>query len=304
MDIQQDPYILKLKAEPQSSWKLRKLLLSGKTYCAEQLNKFCNKARHIYDELGQWAADYFIAESIRKLQKTVDINEEISFGLENDEKAYLLGILTQVPRTEQRPDLTTVDYLQISTKVNSLISFLTKEEHGKFSGLIFVRQRATVSVMSKLLSTHPKTRDRFRCAPYVGLSNSANRKQNIGELLDPRDQSRTLDDFRQGRTNLIIATDVLEEGIDITACHLVICFDKPPNLKSFIQRRGRARQEKSTFAIMLADDDVSASLNSWQELEEEMLRVYQNDARLLQEVSDLENIQEDVEDEFRIESTG
>jgi hypothetical protein len=138
MDIQQDPYILKLKAEPQSSWKLRKLLLSGKTYCAEQLNKFCSKARHIYDELEQWAADYFIAESIRKLQKTVDINEEISFGLENDEKAYLLGILTQVPRTEQGPDLTTVDYPQISTKVNSLISFLTKEEHGKFSGLIFV----------------------------------------------------------------------------------------------------------------------------------------------------------------------
>jgi ERCC4-related helicase len=99
-----------------------------------------------------------------------------------------------------------------------------------------------------------------------------------------------LDDFRQGRTNLIIASDVLEEGIDIIACHLVICFDKPPNLKLFIQRRGRARQEKSTFAIMLADDDVSASLNSWQELEEEMLRVYQNDARLLQEVSDLENI--------------
>jgi hypothetical protein len=55
---------------------------------------------------------------------------------------------------------------------------------------------------------------------------------------------------------------------------------------------------------MLADDDVSASLNSWQELEEEMLRVYQNDARLLQEVSNLENIQEDVKDEFRIQSTG
>jgi ERCC4-related helicase len=197
-----------------------------------------------------------------------------------------------------------------SSNAESFAKAQNREEHkssaAEYSrpGLIFVRQRATVSVMSKLLSTHPKTRDRFRCAPYVGLSNSASRKQNIGELLDPRDQPRTLVDFRQGRTNLIIATDVLEEGIDITACHLVICFDKPPNLKSFIQRRGRARQEKSTFAIMLADDDVSASLNSWQELEEEMLRVYQNDARLLQEVSDLENIQEDVEDEFRIESTG
>ena len=234
----------------------------------------------------------------------VDTNEEISFGLENDEKAYLLGILTQLPRTELGSDLRTVDNPQISTKVDSLISFLAKEENGKFSGLIFVRQRATVSVMSKLLSIHPKTRGRFRCAPYVGLSNSANRKQNIGELLDPHDQCETLDNFRQGRTNLIIATDVLEEGIDVTACHLVICFDKPPNLKSFIQRRGRARQEMSTFAIMLADDDVSASLNSWQALEEEMLRVYQNDARLLQEVSNLESIQEDVEDEFRVESTG
>lgn len=304
MDIQKDPYVLKLKAEPQSSWKLEKLLLSGKTYCVEQLNKFYSKARHIYDELGQWAADYFIAESIRKLQKMVDTNEEISFGLENDEKAYLLGILTKVPRTELVSDLRTVDSLQISAKVDSLISFLAKEEHDKFSGLIFVRQRATVSVMTKLLSIHPKTRDRFRCAPYVGLSNSANRKQNIGELLDPRDQCETLENFRQGRTNLIIATDVLEEGIDVTACHLVICFNKPPNLKSFIQRRGRARQEKSTFAIMLADDDVSASLNSWQALEGEMLRVFQNDARLLQEVSSLESIQEDIEDEFRVESTG
>lgn len=93
-------------------------------------------------------------------------------------------------------------------------------------------------------------------------------------MLERRDQSRALDDFRQGRTNLIIATNVLKKGINITASRLVICFDKPPNLKSFIQRRGRARQEKLIFAIMLADDDVSAFLNSWQELEEEMLRVY------------------------------
>jgi hypothetical protein len=67
MNIQQDLYILKLKAEPQSSWKLRKLLLSGKTYYTEQLNKFYSKARHIYNKLEQWTADYFIAESIWKL---------------------------------------------------------------------------------------------------------------------------------------------------------------------------------------------------------------------------------------------
>jgi hypothetical protein len=170
MDIQKDPYVLKLKAEPQSSWKLEKLLLSGKTYCVEQLNKFYSKARHIYDELGQWAADYFIAESIRKLQKMVDTNEEISFGLENDEKAYLLGILTKVPRTERVSDLRTVDSLQISAKVDSLISFLAKEEHDKFSGLLTLACR-TVPTGSRILascSTHVTNAKRWKISGRGG----------------------------------------------------------------------------------------------------------------------------------------
>ena len=35
-----------------------------------------------------------------------------------------------------------------------------------------------------------------------------------------------------------------------------------------------------------------------------MIRVYQDDARRLQEVSDLENISEDVPEKFRVETTG
>ncbi|KAK5201922.1 Dicer-like protein 2, partial [Exophiala xenobiotica] len=60
-----------------------------------------------------------------------------------------------------------------------------------------------------------------------------------------------LTDLRAKAKNLIIETDVLEEGIDVTACNLVVCFDVPSNLKPFLQRRGRARQEQSTFAILL-----------------------------------------------------
>ena len=52
-------------------------------------------------------------------------------------------------------------------------------------------------------------------------------------------QTETLDDLRSGAKNLIISTSICREGIDIGACNIVICFEKPPNLKSFIQRRGR-----------------------------------------------------------------
>ena len=88
--------------------------------------------------------------------------------------------------------------------------------------------------MFKVLFIYLKTRGLFHCVFYVGLSNSVNRKQSIDELFDIHAQREILTDFRDDRKNLIIATDVREEGINITVYHLVIYFDSPPNLKSFI----------------------------------------------------------------------
>lgn len=49
--------------------------------------------------------------------------------------------------------------------------------------------------------------------------------------------------FQRGRRNLIFATEVLEEGIDVPQCSLAVIFNLKSNLKSFIQSRGRARHK-------------------------------------------------------------
>lgn len=195
MDIQKDPHVLWLKSEIENTSKLEKVLSTGKTYCREQMKIFCEKARHIYEELGQWAVDYFILESITRLKRAVEIKKKMLFGWEDDEKVYLLQELSQVPLTKLRTDFTISECPQVSPKLECLISFFVVEDQPDFSGLIFVHQRATVNVMSELLSIHPKTRDRFHCAPYVGLSNNASRKQSVGELLDIRAQRETLTEF-------------------------------------------------------------------------------------------------------------
>jgi endoribonuclease Dicer len=51
--------------------------------------------------------------------------------------------------------------------------------------------------------------------------------------------------------NLLVATSVGEEGLDIQTCCLVVRFDLPETVSSFIQSRGRARMTKSKYVFLL-----------------------------------------------------
>ncbi|PYI00762.1 ATP-dependent helicase dcl2-1 [Aspergillus sclerotiicarbonarius CBS 121057] len=302
LSIEDDPYIKKLRRGPLDGRALHHALSSGKTYCNEQLKRFVSRSLHIFEELGEWAADYFIHASVEQLKAGAQ-NPKNTSGWSDEEKAYLLDIVSRLPTPNIDLNSSDPAAFRISPKFQALLAFLDAKGEPEFSGLIFAKQRATVSVMEKLLSVHPLTKNRFRCAAYVGWSGGGS-KDVLGELLDAQMQRDTLSEFRTGQKNLIVATDVLEEGIDISACSVVVCYDKPPNLKSFVQRRGRARHRESTYAIMFAVDDESSELSKWQDLERAMIDAYEDDERQLREAWALEALNEEVADRFEVESTG
>jgi len=53
------------------------------------------------------------------------------------------------------------------------------------------------------------------------------------------------------QVNIIVATSILEEGLDVQSCNLVIRFDPSPTVCSFIQSRGRARMKNSDYILMV-----------------------------------------------------
>jgi endoribonuclease Dicer len=64
--------------------------------------------------------------------------------------------------------------------------------------------------------------------------------------------------FLKGETNVLVASDVLEEGIDIQKCNLVVKFDMPKNYRSYVQSKGRARQRGSKYYMLVPRNNVDS----------------------------------------------
>lgn len=80
--------------------------------------------------------------------------------------------------------------------------------------------------------------------------------------------------FRAHETNLLIATSIVEEGVDIPKCNLVVRFDLPTEYRSYVQSKGRARAPVSNY-IMLADSERTKAfeedLSTYKAIEKVML---------------------------------
>jgi len=71
--------------------------------------------------------------------------------------------------------------------------------------------------------------------------------------LSQKEQKHLLDDFKNGLLNVLVATSIGEEGLDIPKVDLVVFYEPIPSAIRSIQRRGRTgRQEKGRVIILMA----------------------------------------------------
>jgi ERCC4-related helicase len=310
-DLSQDPWILELLKQQRQGYEvskqLQKVYVSGKTYCKDQLRSLAVKAEAMSQELGPSPMEWYLYQCIAQFNKMVHMSDLQLFDWSANEKAHLLDILKALPLIDENiRNIPPISVDRTSRKIGLLIDLLVSEaeDDPDFTCLVFVEQRVWVACIAEILTMHPQTKALLRVGTFVGTSQSTKRKANIATFAEPRNQQATLDNFRAGTLNLILATSVLEEGIDVSSCHLVVCFERPENLKSFVQRRGRARRQESKYIIFLPEAGSGRSPESWQSLEEEMKAAYLDDLRRVKLAEEQEQQNETGQRYLDVPSTG
>ena len=112
--------------------------------------------------------------------------------------------------------------------------------------IVFANFRDTVDEITRVLAD-------VESAPPQRFVGQASRDGSSG--MSQKVQLESLDAFRSGLANVLVATSVGEEGLDVPNADLVIFYEPVGSEIRTIQRRGRTgRQRAGTVHVLIAKD--------------------------------------------------
>lgn len=173
-------------------------------------------------------------------------------------------ILINPVRIEVTPQASTVDNVEQSVffvernNKRNLLTHLLKDSAVE-RVLVFTRTKHRANNLAKQLS-----RARMQAEAIHG-----NKSQTA--------RTRALANFRDGRTRILVATDIAARGLDVDAVTHVINFDLPNESESYVHRIGRtARAGASGIAYSFCDIDERKYLKDIEKLIRQNIPVIEN----------------------------
>ncbi len=116
--------------------------------------------------------------------------------------------------------------------------------------LVFVKLRDSVKNITDKLKSRPD--GLIKPSRFVGQATKS--KDDKG--LSQKKQLEILEQFKQGIYNVLVSTNVGEEGLDIAECDLVVFYDVVASEIRFIQRKGRTARHREGKVIILYCKDT------------------------------------------------
>ena len=141
---------------------------------------------------------------------------------------------------------------------NRIQQFICRVEKDPTSrGIIFVCMRKTAYKLREKLRSNSHVSRLLNPAAFVGHGDG-----NYDGMAWKDEQEVILRDFKLGEIKLLVSTSVLEEGLDVPVCNLVIRFEGAATLRSLVQSRGRAsRRTGSEFVVICSEKEKFSAMS-------------------------------------------
>ena len=166
----------------------------------------------------------------RQAAKGGEERKKVSRLLDRPAVRHLRESLETVPELHPKPHA-----------VERLLETRHREKEGTKT-LVFTEYRDTVDRLVERLSLS----EHLTPIPFVGQSKAGERRG-----MTQKEQVAQIDAFRRGDANVLIATSVGEEGLDIPAADLVVFYEPVASAVRAIQRRGRTGRHTEGEVVML-----------------------------------------------------
>ncbi|MEK6833514.1 MAG: helicase-related protein, partial [Nanoarchaeota archaeon] len=128
-------------------------------------------------------------------------------------------------------------------KMQKLLDILIneKKKNKKMKMIIFTQFRETASNISKRINEIEGIKSKI----FIGQA------KKEGEGLNQKQQKKIIEEFAEGKIDIICATSIAEEGLDIPEVNIVVFYEPVPSAIRMIQRAGRTARLMKGKLIML-----------------------------------------------------
>uniref|UniRef100_A0AAY4BGP9 RNA helicase n=1 Tax=Denticeps clupeoides TaxID=299321 RepID=A0AAY4BGP9_9TELE len=248
--------------------------------CAEHLRQY-NEALHQSNTIRMSDAFSFLNKfHAEELKKKYDPEAEESIQITDTERflfALFKGKKEKLQDLAKHPEYENNSLTLLRETI--LKEFMGREEA---RGIIFTKTRLSAIALNQWISENKKFEAcGVRASHLIGGGD-----QSVVKPMTSAEQKDILNKFRLGDINLLIATTVAEEGLDIKECNVVIRYGLVTNEIAMIQARGRGRAEDSSYTLVEMEGSGVAERESVNEYREKMM------SRAIQRVQKLPRVKE------------
>ena len=133
-------------------------------------------------------------------------------------------------------------------KVRRIMEIIEKEksENSNLKVIVFTQFRETASTISKELNQISGIKSRI----FIGQAKKGSGDKSSSGM-NQKEQKKIIQEFSNGEINILCATCIAEEGLDIPEVNAVIFYEPVPSVIRLIQRRGRTARLMPGKLIML-----------------------------------------------------